>query len=378
MFAANKDRLVEVFLDLVRLSSPSRDERAVADYVIDLAKKLGVELEEDDAGAAIDGTCGNLVGRLDGCDVARPRLLFAAHMDTVGPCDDIEPVVSDGKIRSAGPTVLGGDNKVAVAALLEMMAVLGESDEPHVPVTFCFTVAEEKGLMGAHQLNFERLDADCGFVPDGDGMPGELIVAAPTHITYRVECHGRASHAGIAPERGINAIQIAAAAISHLDLGRIDDETTANVGMVNGGTATNVVPDFVEVRGEVRSHRRGTVTKLVGQVRETFQEVASAYGGEIEFSDTIEYEAFRLPEDSRPVVLARRAAAACGLDGGQTVSNGGSDASVLNAGGIPTVVLATGTEDVHSKRETVHIDQLVAVANWLPAIVAEASVDDGN
>jgi len=378
MFAANKDRLIDVFLDLVRLSSPSRDERAVADYLIDRAKKLGVELEEDAAGAAIDGTCGNLVGRLGGRDTDRPRLLFVAHMDTVGPCDGVEPVVSDGKIRSAGPTILGGDNKVAVAAMLEMMAVLGESADPHVPVTFCFTVAEEKGLMGAHQLDFERLDADCAFVPDGDGMPGEVIVAAPTHVTYRVECRGRAAHAGVAPERGINAIQIAAAAISRLDLGRIDDETTANVGMVNGGTATNVVPDFAEVRGEVRSHGRETVIKLVGHVRETFQEVASTYGGEIEFSDTIEYEAFRLPEDSQPLRLARRAAAACGLDGGQMVSNGGSDASVLNAGGIPTAVLATGTEDVHSKEETVHIGRLVAVANWTLAIVAEASGDGGN
>jgi len=378
MFVVNEDRLVKVFLDLVRLSSPSRDERVVADYVIGRAKELGVELEEDAAGAAIDGTCGNLVGRLGGRDSGRPRLLFVAHMDTVSPCDGVEPVVSDGMIRSAGPTILGGDNKVAVAAMLEMMAVLGESADPHVPVTFCFTVAEEKGLMGAHQLDLERLDVDCGFVPDGDGMPGEVVVAAPTHITYRVECRGRESHAGVAPERGISSIQIAAAAISRLDLGRIDDETTANVGMVNGGTGTNVVPGFTEVRGEVRSHRRETVMKLVGQVRETFQEAASSYGGEIEFSYTIEYEAFRLPEDSQPLILARRAAAPCGLDGRQTVSNGGSDASVLNAGGIPTAVLATGTEDVHSKEETVHIDRLVAVANWLLAIVAEASGDGGD
>jgi len=374
MFRPNEDRLIEVLLDLVRLSSPSRNERDVGDYVVGRARKFGVRLVEDNAGAAIDGTCGNLVGRVPGRDSPPgPRLLFVAHMDTVEPCSGIEPAVSDGTIRSAGPTILGGDDKVAVAAMLEMMAVFAESTEPHIPVTFCFTVAEEIGLLGARHLELDTLDVDYGLVPDGAGLPGDIIVGAPTHITYRAECRGRAAHAGIAPEDGVNAIQIAAAAISKLEQGRIDDETTANVGVVNGGTATNVVPDVAEVRGEVRSHRPDTAMALIDTAKATFEEAATGFGGAIAFSHKTEYETFRLSEDSPAVGLARAAAVACGLGGDQRISNGGSDASVLNAAGIPTVVLATGTENVHSKEETVYVDRLNSVGRWLLAIVAEAT-----
>jgi len=373
MSKVNTDRLVDVFLDLVRLSSPSGDERAVADYIMKRGVDLGVNFAEDGAAAATGGTCGNLVGRLGGNGCDRPRILFAAHMDTVGPCECVEPVVCDGTIRSAGDTVLGGDDKAAIAALLEMMAVLGESAEACVPVIFCFTVSEEKGLLGARQLELDRLDAEYGFVPDADGLPGNIVVGAPTHITYKAMCRGKAAHAGIAPEQGVNAIQMAATAIGSLPQGKIAEDTTANVGMVNGGHATNVVPDLVEVSGEVRSHRPDVVSRLISEARETFKKAAETLGGEAEFIDTIEYETFHLPEDSAAVRLARIAAESCGLAGVELVSNGGSDASILNAAGIPTVVLATGTENVHSKQETVHIDRLESLADWLLAIVAEAS-----
>jgi len=349
MSKVNTDRLVDVFLDLVRLSSPSGDERAVADYIMKRGVDLGVNFAEDGAAAATGGTCGNLVGRLGGNGCDRPRILFAAHMDTVGPCECVEPVVCDGTIRSAGDT------------------------EACVPVIFCFTVSEEKGLLGARQLELDRLDAEYGFVPDADGLPGNIVVGAPTHITYKAMCRGKAAHAGIAPEQGVNAIQMAATAIGSLPQGKIAEDTTANVGMVNGGHATNVVPDLVEVSGEVRSHRPDVVSRLINEAREAFKKAAETLGGETEFIDTIEYETFHLPEDSAAVRLARIAAESCGLAGVELVSNGGSDASILNAAGIPTVVLATGTENVHSKQETVHIDRLESLADWLLAIVAEAS-----
>jgi len=343
----------------------------VADYVIDRARSLGVELKEDQTGTRIGGTCGNLVGRMAGRNIEGPSIMFAGHMDTVGPCDCIEPVIADGKITSAGDTVLGGDDKVAVAAILEVVDALNRSETDHPPITVCFTVAEEIGLVGARNLDLSSVDACCGFVPDGDGMPGETVVGAPTHITYRAECRGRSSHAGIAPEKGINAITIAAEAIGRLPQGLLDPETTANVGVIEGGTATNVVPELVTVRGEVRSHDRNRAIRLVDESRAAFESSAARYGGTVSFDHTIEYESYRLAPDSPAVSSARAAATACGLSGSDQVSNGGSDASIFNEGGIPTVVLATGTENVHSKNETVYIDRLEAVARWLLGIVEQ-------
>jgi tripeptide aminopeptidase len=378
MMHPEKDRLLEVFLDLARIGSLSGRERALADYVLDRARSLGVDLTEDGAGADIDGDCGNLVGSLPGRNCDGPAIMFAGHMDTVGPCDGIEPVVEDGKVTSAGDTVLGGDDKVAVAAMLEVMALLQNSDRPHVPVTFCFTVAEETGLLGARHLDLAAIDARCAFVPDGSGMPGDTVIGAPTHVTYRVECIGRASHAGIEPEKGVNAIRFAAEAISGVPQGLLDDETTANIGVIEGGSATNVVPDKVTVRGEVRSHDSARALEIVEDVRILFETAAAKAGGKIVFDQTIEYEAFRLAADHPAVTAARKAAGLCGLDGVETVSNGGSDASVFNEGGIPAVVLATGTENVHSKNETVYIDRLVAVAQWLLAIVDTFGKLSGN
>lgn len=362
----SRERLAESFLELVRIDSVSRQERDVADYLKSRLRELGCTVEEDDAARAINGSAGNLIARFPG---KGPAILLGAHMDTVEPGRRIKPRVRDGVVTSAGDTILGSDDKAGIAAILEAVRVAEMTGLAHPPLEIVFTVAEEVGLLGAKHLDFSRLRARMGFVLDSDGSPGHAIIGAASQDRLAVTVIGRAVHAGINPENGINAIQAAARGIAGLRLGRIDPETTANIGTVRGGQATNIVPDRVIIEGEVRSlddAKRAAITK---EMCRGLQEGIQENGAEAKIEVETLYPSFQLSTDAPVIVLARRAIERLGIEPCLEQSGGGSDANIFNAAGVPTTNLSCGMQKVHSTEEFLRLDDLVDSARMVLEIL---------
>ena len=253
----NRERILTEFFELVRTDSPTKSERFIANMLKNRLQDLGMSVTEDNAGEVIGGDCGNVLAYLKGTLPMAPIVLFSAHMDTVQPCLNIEPVLNDGLITSAGPTILGADDKSGIVPILEALRTVQEQAIPHGDIQVIFSVAEEGGLNGSKNIDKTQLKADFGFVLDSGGKPGEIILEAPGQDRINVTINGKAAHAGVEPENGISAIVVAAQAISRLQTGRIDDETTSNIGTIQGGRATNIVADRVEVTCETRSRNLG-------------------------------------------------------------------------------------------------------------------------
>jgi tripeptide aminopeptidase len=354
----NRERLLAEFLRLVQIDSPSYQERELADRIRNLLAEIGLTVFEDQTASKINGQAGNLYARWPGT-VAGPAILFCVHLDTVEPGRRIEPVIRGGAVYSDGRTILGADDKAGIAAVIEALRVVRERNLATPPVELIFTVAEEQGLVGAKHLDPELINASCGFVLDSDGPPGKIIVRAPSQDRIVVTVRGRAAHAGINPEEGINAIQAAARGIARLRLGRIDEETTANIGVIQGGLATNIVPEKVIVYGETRSlddRKRAAVTQ---EIIRLFNEEVENAGGQVECEVEDLYPSFRLEPDHRVVQMAMRAAFRVGLAPRLAHSGGGSDANILNALGVPTANLSCGMQKVHSTGEFILIEDLV-------------------
>jgi tripeptide aminopeptidase len=364
----DRERLLGTFTDLVQMNAPSRREGDIARRLQQVLTDLGAEVHFDAAAAALDGESGNLFARLPGT-MEGPALLFCAHMDTVEPTAGLTVQHVDGVFSSDGSTILGADDRAGVAAVLEVLQVLRETDIPYPPLEIVFTVAEEVGLMGSTVMDYDRLTASVGFVPDGSGPVGLVITRAPAQQHLSVNVHGRAAHAGMAPEEGINAIAVAAKAISRMRLGRIDEETTANIGSVEGGKATNIVPDLVVIEGEARSRDPQKLAAQAAHMRTCFEEAAAEAGAraEVEISDV--YPSFTLADDHRAVQLAKLALTEVGVTPRVTATGGGSDANFLNAHGIATVILSAGYEHPHGHDECLPDDQLVLLAQCLYQIV---------
>lgn len=367
----NRERLLATFLELLAIDSPSRHEAAMAHRVREVLGGLGAHLHIDDAAEQLGGDTGNLIARISGT-LDTPALLFCAHIDTVEPTASLRVMREDGEIRSDGTTILGADDKAGVAAILEMARALADSGMPHPPLELVFTVAEEVGLMGSTVLDYPHLSARCGFVPDTSGKAGAIIVSAPAQKCLRIAIHGRASHAGVSPEKGINAITMAARAIARINQGRIDEETTANIGIIRGGKATNIVPDLVEIEGEARSRDPRKLDAQITHMREVFEEEVARGNGTADIVITDVYPAFNLTKDSLPVRMATAGLDALGLPATVTATGGGSDANFLNAHGIATVILSAGYANPHSVSEYQDEEQLVLLAQWLYEIVRQA------
>ena len=265
----NQERMLQEFLGLVQVASPTRKERKIADLLIHKLKKLGLEVTEDDAGQKIAGSSGNVIGYLKGT-VPGVALAFSAHMDCVEPCDGVKPVLKDGIIYSDGSTVLGSDDKAGIAAVLEALAIILENKLEHGDITVIFTPAEEGGLNGSSFANIKSLRADYCYVLDSSGMPGKIVSSAPGQNNLEFVIHGKSAHAGVEPEAGINAILMASKAISLVEQGRIDEETTANIGYISGGGATNIVPEITSVRCEVRSRNEHKLEEYTKKMIDTF------------------------------------------------------------------------------------------------------------
>jgi tripeptide aminopeptidase len=356
------ERLLNTFLDLVRIPSPSGQEEAVAEAIAARLGALGIAVERDEVG--------NLIACVDG--VGEP-LLLTAHMDTVVPCEGVEPVVrGEGDARivaSAGDTILGADDKAGVAILLEVLAVLAEKELAHRPLELLFTVGEEKGLRGVQALDVGRLRATMGLGLDVAGVPGIIVVHAPSQDHWLAMVHGRAAHAGGNPEAGISAIQVAAEGIARMPLGRIDDETTANIGVIQGGRATNIIPDRVELYGEARSRDVAKLDKQIRAMSAALEESAAARGATVEIDVRRSYEGYRFSEDAPIVRLLSEAVRSVGIEPLLAPTGGGSDSNVLIARGIDVVQMAIGMQAVHTTDEQIAVADLETTARIVLACV---------
>jgi tripeptide aminopeptidase len=363
--------LVDLFVRLCGIASPTGAEREVADAVAAHLGGLGLGVHEDGSAAVTGCGCGNLVARIAGTGEAEP-LALCAHLDTVPVSGAPRVVVDDGFVRSDGATVLGADDKAAVAVMLVLARAL-VAEPPAGDVELVFTAGEEAGLLGARALDLTGLTARRAFVLDSDGPPGTLIVGSPTQKRVTAEFQGIAAHAGIAPEKGRNAIVAAARAIAAMRLGRIDDETTANIGTVSGGSASNVVADHCVVTGEARSQDPAKVTMLTEEMVQALAAEAAAAGIDVEIDVSEGFRGYRHAPDSPLLETGARAAAIAGLEARRADSGGGSDANVFNAAGLPALTLGVGFENAHSPHERMSLERLGQLATMAAAVVRAAA-----
>lgn len=373
MAAAERDDALELFLELAALPSPPGEERAVADAVLRYLRDLGLDPDEDDAGSRIDSTMGNIYVGLEGTAEGTP-LFFCAHLDTVPPSGPLEPVVEDGTVRNAGGTILGADNKSAVVAMLEAVRRVLAEGIPHAGIELIFTPKEEVGLIGIAAFDHDRLQADLGYVYDQAAPIGEIILGAPHAQAMHVTFHGRAAHSGMFPEEGRSAIQAAAKAIADLRLGRVDEETTANVGTISGGTAGNIVPEWCSFLAEARCHDEKRLSELTQEMLDVFSFAATSCDCEVETEARKDYRGYRFKPDDDVVVLAAAALTRCGYEPTYALSGGAADANVFNERGRRCVNLANGMTDIHTPDERIAVADLGAMIEVTLALVEGALV----
>ena len=376
----NRERLAETFQTLCEISSPSRNEKEISEHLKALFKELGaLEVYEDNSQAKTGSESGNLIIRFDGGAEAGEAVFFSCHMDTVQPGDGVK-VKRDGDVfTSSGDTILGSDDKSGIAAIIELIMMINEHKLAHGLIEIIITTCEEIGLLGAKALEADKITAPYGYALDSSGIDS-VIVGAPAANKLWIEIHGKAAHAGLNPEDGISAIQVASRAINNLPLGRIDEETTANMGLIEGGVAQNIVPPLVTLKGEVRSHSAEKLAKYTSIIEEEFKKTADTWetgsanddkpSVSIQIED--EYPSLFLADDSPVIQRLHRAEEKLGKNLEFKMAGGGSDANILNSFGLPTAIIATGMDKVHTLDEQLDLNDLESLTELLLAItVAE-------
>jgi len=368
-----RERYVEHFMDLVRIDSHSRKEGAIMRRLRSDLEALGAAVEFDEAGAAVGGEVGNLITRLPGTRAGAPPLFLNAHVDTVVPGEGVKPQLDGDVIRSDGTTVLGGDDKSGVAVIVEVLRALREEGVPHGDLEVVFTICEEVGLLGAKHLDYGRLRAREGISLDSDG-PEEIIAEAPAACRLEFRVHGLAAHAGVRPEAGISAIRIAGEAIARMRLGRLDQESTANIGVIEGGKATNIITDFVLVKGEARSHDERKLARQVAHMQRRFQHSARRHrverdgqviAGRVEETVSRDYPRLRLTPDLRIVRLIAEAGRRLGREIGVRRTGGGLDANIFNDRGITVATFGTGQHEIHTLNEYLNVPESLRAAELM-------------
>lgn len=354
----NRERIVGEFLKYVQIDSLSKQEGNFARFISEELKSIGLEVYVDDAGKKVGSDTGNIIGRLEGTKKAAP-ILFSCHMDTVTPGLGIKPIIKDDVIYSDGTTILGGDNKAGIAAVIEALRIIQEKKLEHGTIEVAFSIAEEGGLMGAKNLDYSKIESKLAFVLDSGGSPGEIIIQGPAQDKINVKVIGKPAHAGVAPEEGISAIQVAAAAISKMKLLRIDEETTANIGSIQGGQATNIVCPEVEVKAEARSLSNAKLDQQTAHMAACFKEAAEAFGAKAEIETERMYGAFSVEETDEIVALVKKACERMGVKAYTGSTGGGSDTNILNSNGIKAVNLGIGEKKPHTLEEHLKIEDLV-------------------
>lgn len=367
----NNERLLATFLELVKIDSETGNEEKIQPILKKKLEQLNVQVEEDEAGQYEYLGANNLICTLHSTigNEKSDKIYFTSHMDTVAPGNNVQPIVAeDGYIYSDGTTVLGADDKAGLAAILETIEVINEHHLSHGQLQFVITVGEESGLEGAKVLNSSLLDADYGYAVDASSPVGTIVIGAPTQMKLSATIYGKKAHAST-PDMGISAINIAAKAISEMSLGRIDDETTANIGRFEGGSATNVVADEVTLQAEARSHSEDKIKEQVAHMKQVFEKTAQEYGCSASVSIKESYKGFKVEPETKVAQIATESARQLNLDPQIKVGGGGSDASIINSYGIASVILGVGYENIHGKNERMEIKSLQLLAQQLLKIV---------
>lgn len=365
-FAIDTGRLTRTFIDLAKISSPSWSEHGVIDYTADRLKGAGAECRIIPCGASF-----NLYAKIKGTRHGTP-ILFSGHTDTVAPCDGVVPVISKSRISSDGNTILGGDNKAALAIFIEALEVIKEKRIPHPDIELLLSCAEELGLHGIKGFDLKLIEAKYVFVFDSDGAVGRIITGAPYHLKMDIFVKGKAAHAGMEPERGISAINTLAQIICSIPSGRIDHETTMNIGTISGGSATNIVAPSAECRLEIRSIDKGKAYSLAKKVSAAAKLSVASMGASVKIDQRLEYPGFRLRENDKIISIVKSAMGKIGVKPLTAVSGGGSDTNIFNSSGIKAINLSCGMRKVHTTDEYLLIKDLVNGARLVLALADSA------
>ncbi len=364
----NEKRLLDRFLEYVQIDSPTKEELEFANFLKAELTKLGLEVYMDNAGEKVASNSGNLIGRLKATTEGE-TILFSSHMDTVSPSKGIKPEIRDGVIYSDGTTILGADDKAGIAAIMEALEVVKENNLPHGEIEVAFTIFEEGGLFGAKNLDYSKLNAIKAFVFDSGGDPGTIIIQGPAQNKIDAKFIGKEAHAGVAPETGISAIQMASEAISNMKLLRIDNETTANIGFISGGSATNIVTKEVEIYAEARSLDDDKLKKQTNHMVQCCEDAAVKFGGSVKVNVENTYEAFKIDKESEIVNTVEKACSNLGLEAKTATSGGGSDTNIFNGNDLPAVNLGIGGSKAHTLEEHLQIKDLENTARLALEII---------
>ena len=370
----NRERLAATFTELCEISSPSRKEGAIAVYLKEKFTELGANIIfEDNSATKTDSESGNLIVRFNGNIPDRQGFFLSCHMDTVEPADGVKVLRTGDIFTSKGSTILGGDDKSGIAAILELLAMLKENSTPHPMLEVIVTTCEEIGLLGAKHLEHDKLLTRYGYALDSCGID-QVIVGAPAANKIKVEIKGLAAHAGLCPEAGINALSIAAEALSSIRMGRLDEESSRNFGVIQGGVATNIVPEQIVLRGEVRSHSIDKLRLYTKEIFDTFAQTVASWQGNtatgdnrpsVTFDIIGDYPALTLADDTPVIKRIQKASATAGKTMQYIVAGGGSDANIFCGFGLPTAIIATGMDKVHTLEEQLNINDLVSLTELL-------------
>ncbi len=370
----SEERLVNLFLDLCRINSPSVQEANVSKFVKAYLERMGLEVTEDDAGTQCGGNSNNLIAWLRANKEGLPKIFLSAHMDTVEPTEGLVIEVVDGVYKTDGTTILGADDKGGLAPAIEVVNALIESGDEHGDICLLISIAEEIGLKGASVIDIKELGLDFGYVLDTGPPVGTFVTRTATHDNLTIRITGKAAHAGKDPEKGINAIQVAADAIHGMNLGRIDPETTANVGIIHGGSGVNVVCPYVEIRAEARSTSLDSLEAQTSHMIRKFEEAASKWGAELSIDHFRHYRSYEVSPDEPVVKFAVAASTALGFEPKLRTTLGGSDANIYNAKGVPSIVVATGMDQIHTHQESISRQDLIDTARLVYEIVRQISI----
>ena len=363
MYSVNRERLIKTFTDLVKISSPSWKESEVINYIVKTLKPMKITAEK----IPCDGSY-NLLVRIDGNEDRKPAL-FSCHTDTVVPCENIIPVITSSRITSDGTTILGADDKAAVAVFIEAITCIKERNIPHGPLEFLFSCAEEVGLHGIKGFDMSLLRSKHAFVFDSAGEIGKIIIKAPYHITIDCTVKGKSAHAGMEPEKGVSAIKVLSEIISRLPHGRIDNETTVNVGLISGGSATNIVAEEAYFKLEARSVDSKKLKSLEDDIRLIITSTAKEFKAKAKIDRNLEYSGFSIKPNDSILKTVHNALGKIQITPQHEISGGGSDTNIINRAGIKAVNLSIGMRNVHTKQEHILIKDLVNGARFVLALV---------
>ncbi|KKK40010.1 peptidase M20 [Mesobacillus campisalis] len=365
------ERLQELFLELAKINGPSTKEQLVADYLKEVLPKLGFSLKFDEAHNQFDGEVGNLIAWREGTDSSVPPLFFSTHMDTVLPTEGLKPVIKDGVIHSDGTTILGADDRAALAAYLEAIQAIIESGVPHGPIELILTVNEQKGLVGAVHMDYSKAKSKMGYIFDSSGDVGQIILKGPYSSRILIEVQGNAAHIALNAEEGNNAILLAAEGLSKMRLGEIDKETIANIGIINGGELTSIITGSVTIRGEVRSFSKEKLDRQLKHMEEVMQQTAEKNGGKVNVSVEKKYLGFEIAKEDVLTKTAEAAARNIKVNPYLTETLGGADTNVLNENGLTCLTLGLGFRNIHTFRECISIENLVNTGRLTAALIEQ-------